>query len=269
MRIETREQLSIWLRACYGLEDAVVEAVDPTLAPDVAPNTVAVRLSLQTGGSIRAGEARHMKRYSISALGVRTYTLAEPAIAGHCCEGAETFESESPIALALDVPGELRLECAALEVAESDYTEIVPAWYSDREYSVTARCGLPSPAEWCDLFARADVPVAWRIYGDKPAPADAVPRDYTGWFLQRSDRIGDTLGGLFIAHCSDVDGAMRIAFSNAYADAVDLWAGAGALVADLRDAEISCGNVTLGGDAWLRYLAEKFPGNLIVRRASA
>lgn len=275
MKIDTAQAFGSWLSENFWLHDAVVDALEPLPDPagrESTPASVRLLLSMQIGGSYRAGQERRIRQLEIIARGVSQYSLSDGGsfTAGHRSEGAAVFLSAHPIALKLDVPGVLRLACEVLEVAQTERAELVPPWLSPREFSASARGHLPTPAQWTGFFTALGLPVTWRYYAGPSTEASHVPDDYAGWFMQMSERVSATTGGLFIRTAEQRGSAFVVTAENHDEEMADLWVVAGTMLGAFAHARISCGNVELPGDQWTAHLLRMFPNNpyLIALRQS-
>jgi hypothetical protein len=260
MDISTREQFEVWLGENWALEDATVESLTPLPRSGPGQATaepVCLTISLQVGGSYRAGEHRTIRRLELTARGVVEYRLDPEGgfSPDHCCDGVEQITAAAPVAFEMDVPGRLRLACHSLEVKVTEHDEVVPPWLSTRELSATVRDrDPPTPREWVEVCSARGLDVVWRYYGGPPVPAAEVPPEYTGWFLQFRDRVGATLEGLFVRHFAPEPNGFVISFENHELDEPRLWRAVALFLVHLPGCTIECGNVQMPGSAWLAVL---------------
>jgi hypothetical protein len=258
--LHTREDFAGWLEEQMGLQDAFLEdlAPLPSELDDVLPDIVRLVFRMQIGGGIVAGEMRRMRELVLRATGVSAFKLAAGGTArGNCCQGAEiNEESDAAISFVIDVPSDLRLDCARVEVVEREWDETVPPWFSDREFFATVRDAmLPSPTQWVQILGERGLLVAWRYYDGPPTESAAVPPSYEGWFLQHVERLRSTTGGLVFFMAKQDRRDFRLSVRRDEGEPDSLWRACTEYVATLPNAEIHCGNVVLTGAEWLRHLS--------------
>src|SRR5512133_410046 len=250
--LEDSEHLAQWLATQWWLQDAYVDEVVPlpSGAEMAPPESVRMVFRLQVAGSLVAGEKRRMRQLVLDAAGVSTFTLAPGGFApGHSCQGANIPpDSKAPLSFVIDVPLDLRLDCARISVSEREWDEKVPAWFNDAEFSALVRdANLPSPADWITIFRNHEQLVVWRYWGGPEVAPHAVPADYAGWFLQDARRLRTTNGGLFFVTAKQ-QGKDYLLAVRADEDGCDsLWRTCAGYISLLPDVEIHCGNVVLSG----------------------
>jgi hypothetical protein len=251
--MQTREAFVDWLDRQRWLQDALVDTIEPLPEPGTAPDRVRLVFRTQITGGVSAGDHRRVRELDLSATGISRFELPPGGFAScHCCEGADIpHDSSSAVSLSIDVPLELRLDCAQLQVVEREWDEVVPELFSDREFGATARdAGLPRPEQWLEALALSGLEVVWRYYGGPATPASSVPPEYEGWFLQQTHRIASTLGGvLFLAAKVDTTG-FRVHLQRHTEIDDPLWTACARYIGTFRDVEVCCGNTKLSGAAW-------------------
>ena len=257
--LETRQAFIDWLEQQDWLQEAFVDSVVPLPQPGALPDKVRLVFRVQTAGGVCAGDHRRMRELVLSATGVSRFELPPDGLAsGNCCEGADIpQDSSSAISFSIDVPLELRVDCAQLEVVEREWDEVVPEWLSDREFSaVVPDAPLPRPEHWIQALRLSGLDVAWRYYGGPATPEASVPSDYEGWFLQQKDRVSLTLGGvLFLAAKTDTTG-FRVHLQRQTEKNDPVWSACARYLCDFRGVEIHCGNSKLSGPTWAARIGE-------------
>lgn len=259
--IDTRADFVDWLGSQAWLADAFVDELAPCPPPAGQPTPERVRISLrlQVSGGLVAGERRRMRGLTIEAAGVAIYALPDGGfVEGNCCQGAELREdARMPIAFSMDVPAELCVECERIQVTEREWEEVVPAWFSQREFhAVVSGANLPEPADWVAAFADRGHRVAWR-YCDGPATDPAqVTADYEGWYVQHADRVSAPRGGLFFCTARQSGPDFLLSVQDHADDDGVLWRACAAYIGTQRQVEVHCGNVVLSERAWREHLSQ-------------
>ncbi|HVK39442.1 MAG TPA: hypothetical protein VNA88_12965 [Candidatus Kapabacteria bacterium] len=265
LRIESREALSEWLASHHGFPDLFVLRMEPRPQPDGVPLLPVVRLELATqiDGGFEAGEKRTLRVFELTGEDAETFWMENPRgyDATFCNDqGMLQLDLDRP-GLQLEVPSRVQLVCRAITVRElADRTEIIQPWIDDAELSAQVRgYGLPSPADWVELFAQEGVSVVWRRFGEGPQTADAVPADYTGWYLQEPERFARAGGnGLFFFSSSARPGAFVVHVQNHDPDNHDLWKALQQILLHYPDLEIRTGNCRLDAATWRSYLKDGY-----------
>ncbi|WP_155948639.1 hypothetical protein [Mycobacterium sp. URHB0044] len=229
--------------------------------PNAALTPARVEMVLRdfgTGG-LDAGDLRTYRTLSLTATDVREWSALGETVAhspDHAMDGAEPVAAASGFGFDFDVPTPVRVVARAFEATRlPDVTERVKPWTSDRDMAITAPgARLPSPADWVLGLAKEAIEVAWRIYGGPAVPVERVPRDYTGWFLERPSRLGDHDGGVFFSHVGDDRRVVALHLENQQVDP-GLWRALCGCVARMFPAgEFRSGNCRFTADQWSAHL---------------
>ncbi len=259
--LETRTSFTDWLDEQAWLEDAWIDDIAPLPTPGALPETVRLVIRLQTSGSLLAGEKRHVRELTLTASHISRFELPVDGFsAGNCCHDVYVpSESHSAISLVIDVPMELHLDCARLVVVEREWDEIVPEWFSDREfYAIVRDAAFPSAEDWIQALKDRGLLVAWRNYGGLAATAGCLPAGYEGWFLQEAHRVQSTTGGVFFFSAAKGDSKdFRISVQLWTKEDKPLYLACANYLGSFHNLEIHCGNVILSGPAWLAHIAAK------------
>lgn len=258
-RITTREQLVAWLDESGWFEESMITRLDPVPDEGPCPREAVLVLELQVGGSLRAGEPRVMRTFSIEFEGLRTWSLEDwPGFerGTYLHDAVDVPETEAPLALRLEVPGLLTAEFEALRVDQAeDRTERVPPWASTWElFATVSGASLPAPADWLLLFRQVGCDCAWRFHQGTPRPPECVSLETGGWSLQLVDRVAATRDGLTFQTAKPTEGGFRLSIAVSDDEGARLWKALGQTMASFPRVEIACGNVTFTGTEWRRYL---------------
>lgn len=253
-----RQSFVEWLDEQWFLQDAFIDSVVPLPQPSALPDQVRIAFRIQTAGGISAGEQRNMREIILVATDVSRFELLPHGfVSGNCCQGADIPEdSSAAIAFRIDVPLTLRLDCERLDVVEREWTEVVPEFLSSREFFITVKgAPLPAPEQWVQALKVLGVNVAWRCFGGPAVPVAYVPNQYEGWFLQQTDRIDSTSGGVFFFTSRGNGTGFEIQLQRHDAEDDPVWSRCSQYLGNFKEAEVHCGNAKLSGSAWLARIA--------------
>jgi hypothetical protein len=106
--------------------------------------------------------------------------------------------------------------------------------------------------------------VSWRYGGSDVKLVEQVPYpDYSGWFIQETNKIKNTQFGVFIKHISSDKEGYYISLERLEAE-VEIWDRMIGIIAELPNVEIHIGNCILTGAQWINYkLQVIYPINYI------
>ena len=261
--IRSAESLSELLDEFGWFECGCCLALTPTPGGEPPARVELVLRDFGTG-SLEAGELRTYQALRLTATDVYEWSTNDETFShetDHAMEGVEPVEASVGFGFELDVPTPVRLVAGAFECERlPEVTEAVRPWISNIELFVTAAgAHLPSPADWVRAFASDGVAVAWRIYGGDARSPELVPRDYTGWFVERPSRLSQHDGGVFFRHVSGDQQVVELALQRSPADD-ELWLSLCRSVAGIfPNGEFRSGNCRFTADEWMARL-EAGPG---------
>jgi hypothetical protein len=266
LRIETREELAAWLASHDGFPDLFVLRMEPRPQTSGTPllDRVTLELATQVDGGFEAGEERTLRVFQLTAEGTEVFWIESPRgyDAAFCSDrGMQQLDIDRP-GLQLEVPSRLQLVCRALTVHElTDRTEIIQPWINDAELAAHVRgYELPSPLDWIEMFAQEEQSVVWRRLGEGPRPAESIPADYSGWYLQSPERfVGDGGGdGLFFFSAIARPGAFVIHMQNHDPANPHLWRALQRILLHYPHLEIRSGNCRLDAAKWQQYVRDGY-----------
>lgn len=250
--IKNKLDLDIWLDENYGFEDGYIselEMLDET--------TVKIRIGYQIEGTYIAGAPKLLKEFLIIAKGVTGLLNNLQIDPNHCIEGLFQIETSKGLGLELDVPQIIRLCCEELHIEEPTYIKsITKAWISDNVLSANIpKMDIPKPIFWIKKLEKNGFYVSWRYGCSGIKSVEQVPYpDYSGWFIQETDKIKNTQFGIFVSHISSGNEGFNIALDRYEAD-IKLWDAIKRIIAELPNVEISIGNCILTGDQLIHYIS--------------
>ncbi|HEY9756899.1 MAG TPA: hypothetical protein V6C97_17160 [Oculatellaceae cyanobacterium] len=260
MEITNTAELKKWLEERNWLHDAQVTNVSSLLdhseSDKMSPSS-SVEVQ-RISGSYWAGEEETFERSKITGYGVTKWNCSNlEEILDYSIGCADIAEEAELLRFCID--DNLTIECRQLVIdrIELQTSKVRPS-LSTREARVrVAGQNFINPPEWIDLFEQVDVSVGFRRLGDVLVAVNDVPIDYTGWFLQHSDRVADTKCGLMFSYATVKDGDFLVSFemwSPSEDYAAPLWDALVRVIAKLPHSAVRCGNCRFSGKEWLLAL---------------
>jgi hypothetical protein len=153
------------------------------------------------------------------------------------------------------------LEIVSEEIEVGDYKETigkVEPWVDDDEVAfILPFSGTPYPKEWVEWLNNAgEKKVVWRIYGSKEGNIDEVTYpNYTGWFLQKKDRINKNDYGIFIEELKvGDDNFLHIKMSVKDKELDKMFAKLLRVFGKMSPVKVISGNCEFNAAQWLEYL---------------
>jgi hypothetical protein len=256
--IKSRDELESFLAENYWFEDGYITELYREIAPDNKPLSVNIRIGYQIAGDYRAGSPQTIREFNIKACGIKLWTYDEKTCfdPDHCMQGIELLDD--CMGIQFDIPEIVTLICEKLIVnGPFDIESITKPWISNREYMATIPgITVPLPQEWISWLQKEGFTVSWRFAGSDAKPPDVVPfPDYSGWFIQKTEKVETTQFGIFFFHVKDKDEKLSLHIRNED-KYVDLWFAMTKVIAQMPGVTISCGNCTFSGEQWMKYLAD-------------
>jgi hypothetical protein len=249
--IRNENELDNWLDKNFGFEDGYISEL--VMVDEV---TVKLRMGYQIEGSYVAGTPKLLKEYLIVAKGVKDFNDNYKVNPDHCMEGVFQIKTINGIGIELDAPEIIHLYCDELYIEEPIYVKVnTKAWISDHDLNAKVpKIEIPKPIFWLEELEKRGFDVSWRYGGSDIKLAEQVPYpDYSGWFIQETNKIKNTQFGVFIRHIRLDKEGFYISIER-HEVAVDLWDGIIRIIAELPDVEISIGNCILTGAQWINYI---------------
>jgi hypothetical protein len=250
--IRSKSDLDIWLDENNGFEDSYISDLDI-----IDETTIKIRIGYQIEGTYIAGTPRILKEYLIVAKGVTGLKDNVQINPNHCMEGISQIESPKGIGLELDVPEIIQFYCDELYIEEPTYIKsITKAWISDNHISAKIlNMDIPKPIFWIKALEKSGFDVSWRYGGSDIKSTEQVPySDYSGWFIQETNKIKNTQFGIFVSHISGGKNGFNIALER-YEEDMKLWNEIIRIIAGLPNVEINIGNCTLTGPQWIHFIS--------------
>jgi hypothetical protein len=256
--ITNRAELEKWLRERNWLRISQlsdVSTVSKSSASDDQSQTGSFDLSQMITGGCWAGEEQTFEQLRVTAFGVTVWEYSNlETLLNYCFEDIAIPEGTGQLNLCID--DNFTIECRQITVERlGPRISTVAPELSVREAHVTFQSqDFIKPSEWIDMFKGVGLSVEFRRLGDVAISADEVPIEYNGWFLQLSNRVGDTQYGLMFGNPTLKDENFSVSFDMWSPDddyAQPLWSALRRITAKLSNASVRCGNCRLTGAEWL------------------
>lgn len=239
LRITTAAALDAWLDDRRGFADGHVARVERVAG------RVSLRLEEYVERGWRPGDVATVEVWELAAEDPVEFVGPPSTTPGHVIEGVEAGVADGRLVVEAWVPESLRLVAEAVTVTLVGREQrVVEPWVSPREFVAATR--VPPPAGfWTDrVGASLDTSVVWRVLGDTIPKRDV--QDYDGCFLQKSDKLPTTDGGVLC-----LLGAASVSFRWDGADQA-LWTAVRRSASGLDG--VRTGNCMMGSEDWTTFL---------------
>ncbi|QKE72021.1 hypothetical protein HPK19_04040 [Arthrobacter citreus] len=252
LRIKKSTDLVKWLNDNFNFEEGYVSDIKK-----IDKRTVRMCIGIQVEGNYVAGTPKVLKEYTIIAIGVRNFKNNFQYDPDHRIESLFHIETTKGIGIDVDLPEIVQIYCKELWVEEPRYIRsITKPWVSENElYAKVPNLEIPKPLTWIEQLEAKGFSVSWRYGGSEIKLPEQVPYpDYSGWFIQETNKIQNTQFGIFIRHLQPEYNGFGISFEKHYGAEKDLWITLTQVIAEFPDVEIHTGNCRLTGKQWINYL---------------
>ena len=255
LSINTYSDLDEWLSENNYFEDGYILEIEK------APLTITIGYIVS--GNYKANEERQILAFKLEPLKIIEWTYNESLFtpsADYCIEGIDPIDSPSGIRLKFVHGSSFSLVADSLKISEPYIiTDTFKPWTSDNEISAVAEIdSVPSPEFWLEKLKEKGHDLFYRyIYGEiKPVEEIPYP-DYSGYYLQMSDRINTTSGGIFVRHIKQNGKFTAITFEKQDKFLAPEWQDLTRVIASLNNIIIHCGNCQFTGTEWEQYLRDQ------------
>ncbi|MFS1514409.1 hypothetical protein VQL36_18565 [Chengkuizengella sp. SCS-71B] len=174
----------------------------------------------------------------------------------HCVEGVVPIKLSVGIGIEFDLPEMVQLHCEALYIDKPIYIRtITKPWVSEKYlFANVKNTILPKSFAWIKLLELKGFKTSWRYGGSEIKLPEQVPYpDYSGWFLQETNKVKDTEFGVFIENVKVENNGFYIAI-NRYESEINLWLAVTKVIAELPNVQIETGNCEFTGEQWINYI---------------
>jgi hypothetical protein len=252
MIIDDRNKLQDWLDQNDWFEDGYISRIN------LDSSIIEITLGLQTSGTYVAGEPKTLKEFIIKLHGVQTCTFDKSKFTpGYdwCIAHVELPENE--FGLKFVTSSIFELTCETIEISEPKIIKtITKPWISDKGFFVTAyRSEIPKPQYWIDSLKDLGFNVGFRYYRGELKQINDIPYpDYSGYFIQRLDRITKTEMGIFFKSLKQEKNKIRLSIELEDKEIDSIWKALKRIISTWKGLQVNCGNVTFIDDDWNVYL---------------
>ena len=247
-------ELETWLSGYNFLEDAYILAVDRE------PLTITIGCIIS--GNYRANSERRILPFALRPEVVIAWDFDQkgPIISDdYYVFGILALQDANGIRLDFGDPADFSLVTNRVKITQLPIViDSFRPWASDREFFVRANLShIPTPNFWLDQFKRRGEDISYRyIHGERKTLAEIPYPDYSGYFFQLTDRIGDTSSGIFIKFLGLNDQRFSVTFELWDKEMQSQFKLLQLIVGELEGVEIDCGNCIFSGSEWNQYLAD-------------
>lgn len=261
MIITDRNKLESWLDQNYWFEDGFISKIEQD------SNGLIITVGFQTKGTYVAGETMTIKEFDLKPKGINKWTFSESGFKpGYdwCIEGLDLVEND--FGIRFETPNVFELTCTSIDISEPREIEtFTKPWISEREVFVSATIdSIPKPDFWINSFKQYSANIGLRVYGDKIKETDKIPYpDYSGFFIQRPDRINENDKGIFIKSITQKGNDLHISFELEDTELKTEWNVLYKVISNLNGLKVNCGNVSFNQNEWIDFInTEKLPRDL-------
>lgn len=264
LHVTSREQLESFLSEHYWFEDGYVTEVHPKHDEVDNSSSVSITLGYQIVGNYKAGSPRTIRTFKLEASGVKVWTYDKKMSFNpdFCMQDGVDLIDEG-LGIQFDIPERVMLMCDEMIIeGPFDINTITKPWVSSSDFAASVPGkNVPLPQDWIDWLLQEGFDVSWRFAESDPKPANVVPfPDYSGWFLQKTEKILTTKFGIFFFHVRAKDGNVSLHIRKEDEGIDDLWYVVTKVIARMPEVIINCGNCTFSGEQWIKYLEnETYP----------
>ena len=252
MIIDNRNELQDWLDLNDWFEDGYISMINSD------SSNIEITLGLQTSGTYVAGEPKTLKEFIIKPHGIKTWTYDKSKFTpGYDWCIVNVALLDNGFGLKFDTPSIFELTCDTIEISEPKIIEtITKPWISEREFFVAANRGeIPKPQYWIDSLKGKGFDVGFRYYsGDLKQIMDIPYPDYSGYYIQRLDRISKTEKGIFFKSLKQDNDKIRLSIELEDKDIDSIWKALQKIISTWSGLQVNCGNVTFNDNDWNAYL---------------
>lgn len=254
MVITSRDELKEWLDQNQWFEEGFISRIEGDTS------NLKICIGYQVEGNWVAGEKRRLREFEMRPSGISNWTFH----ANHefkpgydwCILGVDI--AEEGLGLVFDTSIFIHLDCERIEVLEPvEFDTTTTPWISDTEVSIGAkRSTIPEPRYWIEALRRKGQQAGFRYYCSEPISIENVPYpDYVGYYLHLPELIVESKEGLFFSYVKLDADRLSLVVQLKDETARPIWNALREILSDWPLEEVRCGNVTLGKDVAMRFLA--------------
>jgi hypothetical protein len=255
--IKNFDKLDLWLKENNYFEDGLLIRIDH--------NPLVLTVGYDIYGNYKANTERRIRSFKITPSkimesNVVPHNFLPPGY--HYLDFIEPFVVEKGICLQFQFMWNPMLSLAAESLSISEPETIVTTfkpWLSTNNIYIQAPMDqIPAPSFWKSKLHEVGHEIVFRYYCGPPKLPEQLPYpDYSGYFIQLADRVGETKDGICIEHLSMENHQVSLSFSKTDKSLDRLWIDLSAILADFPQVKINCGNSELTGAEWKQLLKNR------------
>jgi hypothetical protein len=257
--IKENSQLESWLKENYYFVDGYINELGPIMKDESGKDIVRFRVGIQTKGSWKAGSKVTYREFVFLARGIMKWTYTGNQINQKIgIQEMSALEGSTRLGVEIENGTLMELECSEIIIQGPNIIKtIIKGEVSDRDFGAYFRLKkIPKPNDWIEWLHEEGIQAAWRYHGGEIISPKKVPYpDYTGWFIQRKEKMDSTLGGVFFFEVKKIGPKIGVALQNTESDN-ELWNTITSIIARFPKVKIKSGNCELTGKQWLMYLED-------------
>lgn len=261
MVITDRNKLESWLDQNYWFEDGFVSRIEQD------SKGLIITVGFQTKGTYVAGEPMIIKEFDLKPKEISNWTFSDSGFKPSydwCIEGLDLVEHD--FGIRFETPNVFELTCKSIDISEPREVETyAKPWISERAVFLSANMdSIPKPDFWINSFKQYSLNIGLRVYGDIIKEMDKIPYpDYSGFFIQRAERIKENDKGIFIKSITQKCGDLNISFELDDTELKTEWNILLKIISNFNGLKVNCGNVTFNHYEWFDFITtDKLPRNL-------
>jgi len=214
-------------------------------------------------GSLNAVELQTLIEYDIKPIGINNWNLANSdskQFLKDNIEGIYLIDDGFGIIIESDNP--IILKCDRIEISEPRIYESVVQPFLSTTISASASTDIIiNPEFWIESFKQHSIDIGFRIQFENIKEINQLSSsDYSGYFLQRPDRIELNDQGIFFFSISQISDKFNISLSLNDAELLNEWNVLFKILSNLKGIRVCCGNVHFDQKALIEFISSsKFP----------
>lgn len=185
------------------------------------------------------------------------------------CDEPEIDKIDDYLSISFYLPSLLTIKFKYLEYDTKDYKSIQKPWISLSDINISFISNvIPTPAYVLSKLENLEENnLTWRFYAGESTPSNEVPYpDYSGWFIQKIDRLSTNLHGILIFSINKLNEDINISFNLYDKELNKIMINLIDIFSDFNSSLINIGNVKLTKTEWLQlkeYKSLDYKGYII------
>ncbi len=252
MIITERNKLESWLDQNYWFEDGFISKIEQK------SNELIITVGFQLKGTYVAGEPMTIKEFDLKPKQINSWTFSDSVFKpsyNSCIEGLNLVEND--FGIRFETYNVFELTCKSIDISEPRVIEtFTKPWMSETEIFISAFIdSIPRPDYWIKNFEQRSINIGLRVYGDKIKETAKIPYpDYSGFFIQRQDRINKNDSGIFISSITENGREISFSFELQDFELKKEWNVLYNIIANFNGLNVTCGNVNFNQSEWLDFI---------------